>query len=594
LTTVNNPRGLGLPNEQFVSRVLMTSTTGSIEDIVANRVWVHITDPKVQFMKNTGYSGDYKKRNILGFALEHDRYWFDYTIEERVDCWLVDYEVDPQQDLVDPSKPWDLSVDNVAAVSKPCIVKHSCLVEKVQPIDLEAAKVSEGFELLCSLPLPLDTFRICGDFYAKYGDGGNDLLLWPVWYCPKLHVTEKTRKGLIQELVRLAEERKDVQADYPVEDIIDPNLFPHLLIDEEDEKGNGKYFRKILTDLNQKIQQLESLQVKPKQTALKNKGGLKMNYDNYRTSRVIENIQRTIRDFTKREMMYTDEKISEGYKLRSSYQWIPSEFRIHDGKVSIESAINGVPTNKENKLLYSYVSKVFEKMLPLFSNLGLIKKEGDTHLQVIVKAQRYLLPSGASYSGRWHMEGLTEKIVAVGVYYASVDDSLEGGKLRFRNKTTPPTWRGEGAETFDVDTSEGSCVVFSNSLPHRFRKIRNLSSSLSQRMFLNFFVVDPSSRIKSTRDLINIEELQKLLRKRTPEDVSKLICDYSGLMDEAQAKEFRKIARKSMTPPSVASGWGCIDHGNIGRIEFTQDYSTWDPYKQGECNAENLEHTVSQ
>ena len=40
-------------------------------------------------------------------------------------------------------------------------------------------------------------------------------------------------------------------------------------------------------------------------------------------------------------------------------------------------------------------------------------------------------------TGQWHVEGITEGIVGVGVYYASIDDKLDGGNLIFRNKSYP-------------------------------------------------------------------------------------------------------------------------------------------------------------
>lgn len=71
-------------------------------------------------------------------------------------------------------------------------------------------------------------------------------------------------------------------------------------------------------------------------------------------------------------------------------------------------------------------------MVPMFAKLHLIKEGEDTLLRVIVKAQSYRLLPGMKYSGRWHVEGQTENIVAVGVYYCHVGEELEGGNLKFR------------------------------------------------------------------------------------------------------------------------------------------------------------------
>lgn len=42
---------------------------------------------------------------------------------------------------------------------------------------------------------------------------------------------------------------------------------------------------------------------------------------------------------------------------------------------------------------------------------------------------------------------------------------------------------------------EGTAVVFSNSIPHRFRKISNLTDSNQKRTFINFFVVNPDRKL---------------------------------------------------------------------------------------------------
>ena len=44
------------------------------------------------------------------------------------------------------------------------------------------------------------------------------------------------------------------------------------------------------------------------------------------------------------------------------------------------------------------------------------------------------------YAGRWHTEGQTENIVAVGVYYLHIDEKLEGGTLKFRPQRGPQNW----------------------------------------------------------------------------------------------------------------------------------------------------------
>ncbi|CAF2406866.1 unnamed protein product [Rotaria sp. Silwood2] len=80
------------------------------------------------------------------------------------------------------------------------------------------------------------------------------------------------------------------------------------------------------------------------------------------------------------------------------------------------------------------------------------------------------------YSGRWHTESYTENIVAVGVYYFHVDPELKGGILKFRLKKAPQDSYGGVTTDFEVDLIRtGPAIVFSNSMPYRFRQIRNLT-----------------------------------------------------------------------------------------------------------------------
>ena len=73
-----------------------------------------------------------------------------------------------------------------------------------------------------------------------------------------------------------------------------------------------------------------------------------------------------------------------------------------------------------------------------------------------------------TYAGRWHVEGQTENIVAVGVYYLQVDEGLEGGKLKFRAADSPQPFY-DIATDVELEVKQGSAVVFSNVVPHRFR-----------------------------------------------------------------------------------------------------------------------------
>jgi hypothetical protein len=206
------------------------------------------------------------------------------------------------------------------------------------------------------------------------------------------------------------------------------------------------------------------------------------------------------------------------------------------------------------------------------------------------------------YSGRWHTEGQTENIIAVGVYYLHIDDKLEGGTLKFRPKYAPQNWY-EGIQTDHEVTSvqSGTAVVFSNSIPHRFRQIRNLTKDDGRRRtFLNFFIVDPEQRIEvnskeivyAPKDMI-IETLRKWNDGRLPDIIlEKILKMLKSSMWETtdEAKEFRARVRRAMLDEK--SGWGWICWGNCGTTEFVRALCAWPPRERQETRDE-LHHTES-
>jgi len=210
--------------------------------------------------------------------------------------------------------------------------------------------------------------------------------------------------------------------------------------------------------------------------------------------------------------------------------------------------------------------------------------------------------SGMKYSGRWHTEGQTENIIAAGVYYLYIDDQLEGGALKFRPKYAPQNWY-DGIQT-DHEVSSvqtGTAVVFSNSIPHRFRQIRNLTKDDGRRRtFLNFFIVDPEQPIPlKSKDIIYapkdmiIETLREWNDGRLPDVVlEKILKMLKSLMWETkdEAKEFRTRVRRAMLDEK--SGWGWICWGNCGTTEFVRALSAW-PSREREEARDQLQHTES-
>ena len=104
--------------------------------------------------------------------------------------------------------------------------------------------------------------------------------------------------------------------------------------------------------------------------------------------------------------------------LRSSYQWAPTRFEVVGGGAAavIRGPVHNLGPRSEEPEVYAGLEDAFTRMLPQFVEAGVLRAGADCALDVVVKAQLYALKAGMSYSGRWHMEGLTEGIVASGVY----------------------------------------------------------------------------------------------------------------------------------------------------------------------------------
>jgi hypothetical protein len=156
-----------------------------------------------------------------------------------------------------------------------------------------------------------------------------------------------------------------------------------------------------------------------------------------------------------------------------------------------------------------------------------------------------------TYAGRWHVEGQNENIVAVGVYYLQLDEGLSGGNLKFRPTDSPQPFYDIESDC-ELDVKQGSAVVFSNMMPHRFRKIENNTFEEKRRTFLNFFVVDPSRPLTSTREVPSTSLMVRALRD-LPKPIAKHILSYLPSV-WTEAKKFRKSAREAMK--TEKSGWG--------------------------------------
>ena len=202
-------------------------------------------------------------------------------------------------------------------------------------------------------------YRIAEDHFCSYGDGGEDFLEYPVWI-NKTSDLHECRERLDAGLNKLNEERQDHHDDpSPVEDIIDPDL----LICRPGEFDRDTWIQWRARD----------------------------HEDSYNLS---EYQFETLEEYIVAQL---DEGVTDHVKLRSTYQWMPSEFVIDThGHVTITTAIAQLERTPENEQIYRDIAEVFEAMLPAFQRTEIVgesAKPGNT-LQVIVKAQSYNLKAG--------------------------------------------------------------------------------------------------------------------------------------------------------------------------------------------------------
>lgn len=126
----------------------------------------------------------------------------------------------------------------------------------------------------------------------------------------------------------------------------------------------------------------------------------------------------------------------------ATFQWLPSEFSVKDGKTTIGSYINNLDPKYTG--LHGSISDIFSLFVPHFAKvLADLNTEKrlpgplrtmDGPLQVIVKlGETVLTPDNHSFpGGNWHLEGLPhERIVATGIYYYGMDN-INRNHLQFR------------------------------------------------------------------------------------------------------------------------------------------------------------------
>jgi len=432
--------------------------------------------------------------------------------------------------------------------------------QATEPVDESSSSSSEFVETDVVWILKLGR-----DGLLTYGDGGECNSNFPVYVTRnKLDTFGDARRiQLLKLLWELGEKTLDKHDHEPVQDLICPDLFPNRLKEAPHPWS---------WNMDQKMSYREK-------------------------QRWTEKYGNSMKEFDEKHAL----KFPKGTAIRLGYLWLPSEFMVGvDGRVEICSPISGLERNSDNAALYAAISTLFEKMVPMYAKLGLIKRDKPTNLQVVVKAQSYVLEPGVQYSGKWHREGFRENIMASGIYYAEIEDGLNGGSLKFRIAQGPTEFYAENAtgtgpnnESWDIDDipttrevpiHEGRAVVFGNELPHRFRALSNLGTKTAKRTFLTFFIVDPAQRIPSTADMqiilplrmrqVVISAVRKTYNLELNEQVVDEIGEFRGshpkTLEEAKSKreEFRAAIREDKT------GFRTVGYGNSGDTVYIEQYET--------------------
>lgn len=269
---------------------------------------------------------------------------------------------------------------------------------------------------------------------------------------------------------------------------------------------------------------------------------------------------------------YLAKSLHKAVDERSKYAWFPVDVLVYpDRRVKLLGSIHNLE-RKGNEELYQGITEVFESMLPGFEKLFSISENEPTLLQVVIKAQKYVIQPGTTYSGKWHVEGKTEKIMAGGVHYLKIDRGFKKDNLIFRPKKSPSPYYCEGNKIITeikIPVNQGSSIVFSNTLPHKFLKLKNKTSHPLERLFLNFFIVNPENRLESTSLRFTAFKVLKQISVLPNVLIDEILSFVFFHPNLNEAKFRRELAREGMKVDK--SGWGFINYGNSGDVEFIKD-----------------------
>ena len=259
--------------------------------------------------------------------------------------------------------------------------------------------------------------------------------------------------------------------------------------------------------------------------------------------------------------------------INEIYQWLPSEFRVTENGVKIESYINNLDYNKYQEM-YELIGNIFYKFVPNFEKLlGIKLKE---RCQVITKIANIKISSIDKIyeGGEWHLEGMDyENIIATGIYYYDIDN-IKDSYLEFRKAVQYPLNYPQNDNYYvfhkyglnDQDklnkylgkTStniRGKCIVFPNYIQHRVTDFKLSDENRDgTRKILVFFLIDPKKRITSTAD-VPIQQrsiIEECIYQNTilPKEIISEILNYTTLMTREDAEHHMKnlmLSRKYYT-----------------------------------------------
>jgi hypothetical protein len=367
--------------------------------------------------------------------------------------------------------------------------------------------------------------KVFGDRLIHYGNGGISSLIVPLFLEEILPFEYEKRKRLVELLSVLSEQRKDILVS-PVIDIIDPDLSPNYNFRFDPES----FFEYRL--LNKKY---------------------KVNLD-------------------------LDEETIKIFSLRSQYAWFPTKIKVLKSgrKANLYGPFRHLRL-KGNSELYKYIMEIFLHMVPGFKKLQLIKENEDTTLQVVLKCQMSEIQPGETQSGSWLIEGKTENIIAVGVYYPLMDFTDKNLELLFTHLRGPSkeyAQRDKINSTYNLKIQEGTALVYGTSLPHKLLPFTNTEDYALRRCVITFYIIDPLKPLEDTcktwerRRIASLIDSLNGLCKPGKNTIKEFLIEKSSedSMSLNQMKERKKVIKEALMRDNLR--WGLIQHQTYGEVEY--------------------------